>query len=162
MQTFHRTATCGDARAELAGQPMTLAGWVHRRRDLGQLIFLDLRDRYGITQVVLDRATAPAAHAVASEVRPEFVIRASGLLAKRLPGTENPRLPTGEVELRADVIDVLGLAYNAQTSLAFSPSGPGAGRSSTCGSGWRAPRCGTRGSSAPWSRPWTACGRATW
>ena len=110
MQTFHRTATCGDARAELAGQPMTLAGWVHRRRDLGQLIFLDLRDRYGITQVVLDRATAPAAHAVASEVRPEFVIRASGLLAKRLPGTENPRLPTGEVELRADVIDVLGPA----------------------------------------------------
>ena len=89
---------------------MTLAGWVHRRRDLGQLIFLDLRDRYGITQVVLDRATAPAAHAVASEVRPEFVIRASGLLAKRLPGTENPRLPTGDVELRADVVDVLGPA----------------------------------------------------
>ena len=102
MQTFHRTATCGEARAELAGQAMTLAGWVHRRRDLGQLIFLDLRDRYGITQVVLDRATAPAAHAVASEVRPEFVIRASGLLAKRLPGTENARLATGEVELRAD------------------------------------------------------------
>ena len=110
MQTFHRTATCGEARAELAGQAMTLAGWVHRRRDLGQLIFLDLRDRYGITQVVLDRATAPAAHAVASEVRPEFVIRASGLLAKRLPGTENPRLPTGDVELRADVVDVLGPA----------------------------------------------------
>ena len=110
MQTFHRTATCGEARAELAGQAMTLAGWVHRRRDLGQLIFLDLRDRYGITQVVLDRATAPAAHAVASEVRPEFVIRASGLLARRLPGTENPRLPTGDVELRADVVDVLGPA----------------------------------------------------
>ena len=110
MQTFHRTATCGEARAELAGQAMTLAGWVHRRRDLGQLIFLDLRDRYGITQVVLDRATAPVAHAVATEVRPEFVIRASGLLAKRLPGTENPRLPTGEVELRADVVDVLGPA----------------------------------------------------
>ena len=110
MQTFHRTATCGDARAELAGQAMTLAGWVHRRRDLGQLIFLDLRDRYGITQVVLDRATAPAAHAVASEVRPEFVVRASGLLARRLPGTENPRLATGAVELRADVVDVLSPA----------------------------------------------------
>ncbi len=110
MQTFHRTATCGEARAELAGEAMTLAGWVHRRRDLGQLIFLDLRDRYGITQVVLDRATAPQAHAVASEVRPEFVIRASGLLARRLPGTENPRLATGDVELRADVLDVLSSA----------------------------------------------------
>ena len=110
MQTFHRTATCGEARADQAGQVMTLAGWVHRRRDLGQLIFLDLRDRYGITQVVLDRATAPAAHAVATEVRPEFVIRARGRLTRRLPGTENPRLPTGEVELRADAVDVLSPA----------------------------------------------------
>ncbi|MGZ6272170.1 MAG: OB-fold nucleic acid binding domain-containing protein, partial [Candidatus Limnocylindrales bacterium] len=53
MQTTHRTHTCGDARPELVGQELTLAGWVHRRRDLGQLIFLDLRDRYGITQVVI-------------------------------------------------------------------------------------------------------------
>ncbi|MFI5262719.1 MAG: amino acid--tRNA ligase-related protein, partial [Candidatus Limnocylindrales bacterium] len=110
MQTFHRTATCGDARPELAGQAMTLAGWVHRRRDLGQLIFLDLRDRYGITQVVIDRAEAPDAHAVASDVRPEFVVRVEGTLTPRLPGTENARLATGAMELRAAAVAVLSAA----------------------------------------------------
>ena len=78
-----------------------LAGWVHRRRDHGQLIFLDVRDRHGITQVVIDRTDAPAAHDEASRVRPEFVVSILGEVAPRLAGTENPRLPTGEIELRA-------------------------------------------------------------
>ncbi|HZW01100.1 MAG TPA: OB-fold nucleic acid binding domain-containing protein, partial [Candidatus Deferrimicrobium sp.] len=75
MQTSYRTLTCADARLDHAGQPATLAGWVNRRRDLGQLIFLDLRDRYGITQVVIDAAESPLAHEVASSVRSEYVLR---------------------------------------------------------------------------------------
>ncbi len=110
MQTIHRTHTCGDARPELIGRELTLAGWVHRRRDLGQLIFLDLRDRYGLTQVVIDANEAPAAHALASEVRSEYVVRARGPLTARLAGTENPRLATGTVELRAHELTVLAAA----------------------------------------------------
>jgi aspartyl-tRNA synthetase len=107
MQTSYRDLTCGDARLEHVGRELALAGWVHRRRDMGQLIFLDLRDRYGITQVVIDAAESPQAHGVASTVRSEFTIRVSGNLALRLAGTENPKLATGQVELRAKEVEVL-------------------------------------------------------
>ena len=110
METSYRTLTCADARAEHAGREAILAGWVNRRRDLGQLIFLDLRDRYGITQVVVDATEAPAAHATASGVRGEFVLRVTGTIARRREGTENPRLATGDVELRATDITVLAEA----------------------------------------------------
>jgi aspartyl-tRNA synthetase len=83
---------------------------VHRRRDHGQLIFLDLRDRHGITQVVIDKTASPSAHETASRVRSEFVVTTSGEVAPRLPGTENPRMPTGEIELRADDIEILSEA----------------------------------------------------
>ena len=78
LPTPYRTQTCGALRAANEGERARLAGWVHRRRDHGQLIFLDLRDRYGITQVVVDRTEAPEAHAVASRVRGEFVVTAGG------------------------------------------------------------------------------------
>ncbi|HEY8167940.1 MAG TPA: aspartate--tRNA ligase [Candidatus Limnocylindrales bacterium] len=110
METTFRDLTCGDARPEHAGRATTLAGWVHRRRDLGQLIFLDLRDRYGVTQVVIDAAEAPEAHAAASDVRGEFVVQARGSIEIRREGTENPKLATGAVELRADGIEVLASA----------------------------------------------------
>jgi aspartyl-tRNA synthetase len=110
MQTHFRDLTCGDARREHVGRRLSLAGWVHRRRDLGQLIFLDLRDRYGITQVVVDAQEAPHAHAAAATVRNEFVVRVEGMLAARLAGTENPKLATGEVELRAAEVTVLSAA----------------------------------------------------
>src|SRR5215210_5180669 len=112
MKTSLRTHTCADARPEHAGQEAALAGWVHRRRDLGQLIFLDLRDRYGITQVVIDAKESPEAHKVASTVRSEFVVRVEGSIAKRLEGTENAKLPTGEVELRASRVELLSAARN--------------------------------------------------
>jgi aspartyl-tRNA synthetase len=112
MKTSLRTLTCADARPEHAGQEAALAGWVHRRRDLGQLIFLDLRDRYGITQVVIDAKDSPDAHKVASTVRNEFVVRVEGTIAKRLEGTENARLPTGQVELRASAVELLSTAKN--------------------------------------------------
>jgi aspartyl-tRNA synthetase len=110
METTYRTLTCADARLEDAGRTATLAGWVRRRRDLGQLIFIDLRDRYGVTQVVVDAAASPAAHAIASSVRSEYVLRVSGVVAERRAGTENPRLATGQVELRASDIAVLAEA----------------------------------------------------
>jgi aspartyl-tRNA synthetase len=107
LATPYRTHTAGALRAADAGMPAKLSGWVHRRRDHGQLIFLDIRDRHGITQVVVDQTEQPAAHEVASRVRSEFVISAAGGVERRLPGTENPRLPTGEIELRASAIEIL-------------------------------------------------------
>ncbi|HET7026113.1 MAG TPA: aspartate--tRNA ligase, partial [Candidatus Limnocylindrales bacterium] len=107
LATPYRTHTCGALRASDEGTPARLSGWVNRRRDHGQLIFLDLRDRHGITQVVVDRTVAPDAHAAASRVRNEFVVSVAGTVARRLPGTENPRMATGEVELRADSVEVL-------------------------------------------------------
>ena len=107
LATPYRTQTCGALRADDAGRSARLSGWVHRRRDHGQLIFLDLRDRYGITQVVVDKTERPEAHAIASRVRSEFVITVEGDVAPRLPGTENPRLPTGAVELRASAVTIL-------------------------------------------------------
>jgi aspartyl-tRNA synthetase len=110
LATPYRTHTCGQLRASDVGSTARLAGWVHRRRDHGQLIFLDLRDRHGITQVVIDKADAPAAHAVASRVRPEFVVMVGGTVAARLPGTENPKLPTGAIELQAVDVEILSEA----------------------------------------------------
>ncbi|MEO8436950.1 MAG: aspartate--tRNA ligase [Chloroflexota bacterium] len=110
LATPYRTHTCGQLRAEDAGATARLTGWVHRRRDHGQLIFLDLRDRYGITQVVIDKTDAPDAHAVASRIRPEFVVSVTGTVAPRLPGTENPKLPTGAIELQASEVEILSEA----------------------------------------------------
>ncbi|MCU0506542.1 MAG: aspartate--tRNA ligase [Chloroflexi bacterium] len=110
LATPYRTHTCGALRAADAGSTVRLAGWVHRRRDMGHLIFIDLRDRHGITQVVIDADLAPAAHAVASRVRSEFVLSVDGEVAERLPGTHNPRLATGDVELHATGVTVLSEA----------------------------------------------------
>jgi aspartyl-tRNA synthetase len=108
----YRSHTCGELRATDADAETTarLAGWVHRRRDHGQLIFLDLRDRHGLTQVVVDAMESPAAHAEASRCRAEFVVTVEGAVARRLPGTENPRLATGAIELRAAKLTILNEA----------------------------------------------------
>ena len=110
LATPYRTHTCGALRVGDAGSTARLAGWVHRRRDHGQLIFLDLRDRHGITQVVIDRTAEPDAHASASRVRSEFVVTVEGEVAARLAGTENPRLATGAIELRARDVRILSEA----------------------------------------------------
>jgi len=107
---MYRTHTCGELRPEHAGQETLLAGWVHRRRDHGPLIFIDLRDRYGLTQVVFDSATAPEAHAVASQARSEYVVQVRGLVGQRPPESLNPDLPTGGVEVLASVATVLNPA----------------------------------------------------
>ena len=102
-----RTHTCGELRPEQVGQRVTLAGWVHRRRDHGHLTFFDLRDRYGITQVVTSSDESPAAHQAAAEARNEWVIQVSGVARHRPEGTTNPDLPTGEVEVAVDELTVL-------------------------------------------------------
>src|SRR3954465_6515958 len=107
LATPYRTHPSGAPRRAHAGTTARLSGWVHRRRDHGQLIFLDLRDRHGLTQVVVDRREAPEGHAVASRPRSEFVVTVQGTVARRLAGTENPRLPTGDIELRASRVEIL-------------------------------------------------------
>jgi aspartyl-tRNA synthetase len=111
LATPYRSHTCGQLRAADAGTDARLSGWVHRRRDYGGLIFIDLRDRHGITQVVIDGEDAPPdVLEVASRVRPEFVISVLGEVAPRLAGTENAKLPTGDVELRARELQILSEA----------------------------------------------------
>src|SRR6478672_3410178 len=107
LATPYRTHTAGALRAADAGTAARLSGWVHRRRNHGHLIFLDLRDRHGLTQVIVDEEAAPAAHEVASRLRPEFVVTVSGDVSMRLAGTENTKLETGEVELRASDVEIL-------------------------------------------------------
>ena len=97
-------------RAEHAGQQVTLTGWVHRRRDHGGLAFIDLRDASGLVQVVFHPDQAPAAFAVASEVRNEYVILVRGEVALRRPGTENAEMPTGAIEVVAAHAEVLNAA----------------------------------------------------
>ena len=102
-----KTHTCGELRLSDAGTPVTLAGWVNRRRDQGGLIFIDLRDRWGITQVVVDLEAAPTAHAVADSARNEYVLHVSGTVRVRPEGTANPELATGEIDIVADEIVIL-------------------------------------------------------
>src|SRR4051812_1550760 len=110
LSTAYRTHTCGELRADHVGQDVLLSGWVNRRRDMGQLIFIDLRDRHGLTQVVIDAAESPQAHDIVVGVRNEFVLRVDGWVAKRLPGTENAKLATGDIEVRAKSVTVLSAA----------------------------------------------------
>jgi len=96
----YRTHTCGQLRASDAGQRVRLSGWVHRKRDHGNLLFVDLRDHYGITQCVVD--TSSPLFAEIEVARPESVVTVTGPVVRRTPETVNPKLPTGEVELRAE------------------------------------------------------------
>ena len=110
LATPYRDVTCGELHADAVGRSVRMAGWVHRRRDHGHLIFLDLRDRYGITQVVVNLDEAPAAHAVASTARTEFVLEIEGEVAHRLAGKVNAELETGEIEVRAGKVEILNEA----------------------------------------------------
>lgn len=102
-----RSHVAGALRPADAGERVTLAGWVHRRRDHGGLVFVDLRDRSGLVQCVFDPAESVAAFAAAETVRPEWVVKVSGMVRRRPPGTENPALATGEVEVLVTEAEVL-------------------------------------------------------
>jgi aspartyl-tRNA synthetase len=105
-----KTHTCGELRAKHVGQEVTLAGWVNRRRDHGGLIFIDLRDREGIAQVVANPEVSTEAHAIASQVRGEYVLLVRGLVRRRPEGLANPDMATGEVEVVANSVEILNPA----------------------------------------------------
>ena len=102
-----RTISCGEVRKNHIGSRVELAGWVDRRRDHGNLIFIDLRDREGLVQVVFNPETAPEQHAVAERLRSEWVVQVGGLVRARPEGAENPKLATGAIEVAAEAVEVL-------------------------------------------------------
>ena len=102
-----RTHACGSLGIEHIGEEVTLAGWVNRRRDHGGLIFIDLRDKEGIVQTVFNPEIAPSTMKTAGELRSEFVIKVKGKVSRRPEGTENPKIPTGGVEVIASEIEIL-------------------------------------------------------
>ena len=102
-----RTLYCGQLRAEHIDKTVTLFGWVDRRRDHGGVIFLDLRDRDGVVQIVSDPERTPASYPVADQVRNEYVVKIQGRVSQRPPESLNPNLPTGQVEIYADSIELL-------------------------------------------------------
>ncbi len=101
---------CGDLSIEQVGEQVQLAGWVNRRRDHGGLLFIDLRDRTGIVQIVANPDVDPASHAAAQEVRSEFVLRVQGLVRTRPDGLVNPDIPTGDIEVVVDELEILNPA----------------------------------------------------
>lgn len=107
---MYRTHVCNQLRKTNKGEQVMLSGWVHRRRDHGGLIFIDLRDRYGLTQVVFDPEHAKATHAMAEHVRPEWVLKVSGKVRLRPEGQNNVDMETGDIEVLVDEVEVLNQA----------------------------------------------------
>jgi aspartyl-tRNA synthetase len=110
-----RSHYCGQLNETLVDQTVTLCGWVHRRRDHGGVIFLDMRDRDGIAQVVVDPDTAEA-FATADRARSEYVLRIQGRVRLRPEGTQNPNMPTGMIEVLAKEVDVLNARSHRRSS----------------------------------------------
>ncbi len=104
---MHKDTNCGEPRKSDAGKEITVAGWVNRRRDHGNLIFIDLRDRTGLLQVVFNPEVSSDAHHLAESLRSEWVVQVRGEVSNRIEGAENPNLATGEVELIAEQLTVL-------------------------------------------------------
>src|SRR4051794_3111652 len=118
----YRTHTCGALRAADTGQTVRLSGWIHRKRDHGGLMFVDLRDHYGLTQLVLSPETP--GFSTVEHLRAESVIRIDGEVVARSPETVNPNLPTGEVEIRVKSVDVLSAAAELPLPVFGEPDYP--------------------------------------
>jgi len=118
MFDYRRTHTCGELNCTHIGTTATLSGWVHRRRDHGGLIFIDLRDRFGLTQIIFDPATiSKELFAHVSRLRSEWVISIRGKVSKRAEGMTNPKLATGEIEIKADAFEILSPARTPPFSI---------------------------------------------
>ena len=102
---MYRTHTCGALRAANVGQTVTLAGWVQKVRNLGAMTFIDLRDRYGLTQIVVEEHSSEETRRTAAELGREFVLQVTGRVIER--ESKNPKLPTGEIEIAADALVIL-------------------------------------------------------
>src|SRR3569832_348353 len=107
---YRRTHTCGELNLAAAGARVTLSGWVHKRRDLGGLIFIDLRDRFGLTQLVFDPHVNQALHDKAYKLRSEWVISDRGTVNPRAQGMANSRMATGEIEITVEELEILSSA----------------------------------------------------
>ena len=107
---MHRTHTCGELRTKHTGEKVTVAGWVHRRRDHGGLVFFDLRDRYGLIQVTINPDLSPLLLETVEPVRFEWVLSVEGTVQKRPAGMENPRMGTGEIEVIASNVQIISSA----------------------------------------------------
>jgi aspartyl-tRNA synthetase len=118
MKTAHRTHTCGELTREHAGRTVRLAGWVDSSRDHGGLIFIDLRDRYGTTQCVFNPAAAREAHALAEEMHGQDVVRLDGTVALRPAAAVNPKISTGEIEVRVTAAEVLAKSESPPITVA--------------------------------------------
>ena len=118
MFDFRRTHHLGELTASHIDKTVTLSGWVNRRRDHGGLIFIDLRDRFGITQLVFDPTKNPSVHAEAEQLRSEWVISIKGTVTRRGEGMENPRMPTGEIEIAVKELEILSKAKTPPFSVA--------------------------------------------
>ena len=118
LGNLQRTQMCGELRATNAGEDVVVMGWVNRRRDHGNLIFLDVRDRTGLIQVVLDKELSAEAHAKGETARPEYVVAAKGRVRRRELGLENPNMATGEIEVVASEL----LLLNDAKTPPFSPA----------------------------------------
>ena len=119
-----RTHTCGQLKAADVGKTVTVSGWVNSRRDHGGLIFIDLRDRYGLTQVVLDPERAKDTFRVAETVRDEFVIKVEGEVMRRPQEMINTHIPTGEIEIRVDRLEVLNASKTPPFDVSYRPGDP--------------------------------------
>lgn len=117
MFDYRRTHTCGSLRRDDIDTSVTLSGWVNRRRDHGGLIFIDLRDRFGLTQLVFDPLKTPEAHRQAEKLRSEWVISIKGTVIPREEGMANPKLPTGEIEVLVQELEILSKAKNPPFSI---------------------------------------------
>src|SRR5512136_2047188 len=98
---MYKTHTCGELRSSHVGQIVTLAGWVHRRRDHGGVVFIDMRDRFGLTQVVINPDLPKVILELVSAIRSEWVLQVTGTVQNRPEGMQNPRMLTGEIEVIA-------------------------------------------------------------
>lgn len=117
MVEYRRTHTCGALTKENLGKQVRLSGWVHRRRDHGGLIFVDIRDRFGLTQLVFDPVKNPEAHATAEKLRSEWVITVKGEVIARAPGMTNPNMSTGEIEIVGQDLTILSKAKTPPFSI---------------------------------------------
>src|SRR5688500_8942653 len=107
LGSLERTHTCGELRESDVGKQVVLMGWVAKKRDFGVFTFIDLRDREGLTQVVVSSEAAPHSHIKAKNFRGEFVIAVKGEVVSRAEGTHNPKLATGDIEIKVDELLML-------------------------------------------------------
>jgi aspartyl-tRNA synthetase len=114
---YRRTHTCGELNISASGSPVTLSGWVHKRRDLGGLIFIDLRDRFGLTQLVFDPNVNQPLHDKAYKLRSEWVISVKGTVKPRAQGMANSRMATGEIEIDVEELEILSPAKTPPFSI---------------------------------------------